>query len=420
MKYLTILFFLLIFKIAFPQAQYYLSFDKTLSEDVGAENIITIHKALYRFENSYLPLKLSDESTVLKKMGGISYRLGKSFISYNFSYLGGLIQHEVFGHGSRYREYGQTESSYHLSLPFPLGNGGGYARSGSPAKGPNRLISNFESCAKIFGGMEGGNILANRIRTKWFLNNSISNQEFMLYIFGRHNSTAYILSTEYKTAQPGNDVVAYLDNVNYINGNNNPFTSGYNLDVLKKHTVLTLADPLTYIAGINYLFSYVLKGNESAKMPMIKFGQVRYLPSFRLGLSPFGSEFYSEHFALYNKKLIEFYYRQSDGELAQTYGGGMKLSYLINNKYFAVHTAIDFWNQPKMVLGGSKLYYTPGGAGGAFGATAVVNLLKKDNQLGLMVNAGYKTAGYSEGEKLAQGAIIRIGLSFTEGKKSEH
>ncbi len=63
---------------------------------------------------------------------------------------------------------------------------------------------------------------------------------------------------------------------------------------------------------------------------MIKFGGIRYIPSFHLGLSPFGSEYYSEHFVLYNKKLIEFYYRQSDGILARTTGGGIKLSYLIN------------------------------------------------------------------------------------------
>lgn len=415
MKHLITVLFLLIFKIAFPQAQYYLCFDKTLSEDVGAENIITFHKALYSFENKYLPLKLTEENTALKKLGGISYRLGKSFISYNLSYLGGLVQHEVFGHGSRYREYGQTESSYHLSLPFPLGKGSGFAQSGSPTKGPNRLISNVESSAKTFGGMEGGIILANRLRSKWFLNNSISNQEFMLYIFGRHNITAYILSTDYKTAKGGNDVVAYLDKVNYINGNSNPFTSAYNLKLLKKQAALTFLDPLTFIAGFDYLFSYLIKGNENAKIPMIRFGLVRYMPSFRLGLSPFGSEFYSEHFALYNKKLIEFYYRQSDGILSRTNGGGIKLSYLINNKYLAVHTSADLWDQPGIQLGGDKLYYTAGGLGGAIGATAVIHLFTRENSVGLMINAGYKTTGYLEGEKLADGPIIKVGLSFTEG-----
>lgn len=414
MKHLITIFFLFIFKIAFPQAQYYLCFDKTLSEGVGAENIITLHKALFSFENKYLPTKLSDENTILKKSGGISYRLGKSFITYNVSYLGGLTQHEVFGHGSRYREFGQTESSYHLSLPFPLGKGNGFAQSGTPAKGTYRFISHYESSAKTFGGMEGNGILGNRIRTKWLLDNSITNQEFMLYIFGRHNITAYILSTDYKTAQGGNDVIAYLDKVNYINGNNTP---AYNLELLKKQAALTFLDPLTYIGGFDYLFSYLIKGNEKAKIPMLKFGGLRYMPSFRLGLSPFGSEFYSEHFALFNKKLIEFYYRKSDGILSRTNGGGIKLSYLINNKHLAVNTSLDLWNQPGMQLGGDKLYYTSGGTGGAIGATAIVNLFTRDNSVGIMIHAGYKTAGYLEGEKLEHGPMIRIGLAFTEGNK---
>lgn len=416
MKYLTIIFFFLIFKIAFPQAQYFLSYDKTLSESVGAENIISIHKAIFDFENKYLPVKLIEENTKLKKLGGISYRLGKSFINYNISYLGGLAQHEVFGHGSRYREYGQTASSYHLSLPFPLGKGNGFAQSGSPVNGPHRLISNFESSAKIIGGMEGDIVLANTLRTKWFLNNSIANQEFMLYVIGRHNITAYILSTDYKTAKSGNDVIAHLNEVNYINGINNPFTSGYNLEVLKRQAALTLLDPLTYIAGFDYLFSYLIKGNENAKIPMIKFGSIRYMPSFRLGLSPFGSEFYSEHIALYNQKLIEFYYRQSDGILAKTYGGGLKLSHLINNKYLIINANIDLWDQPKMQLGGDKLYYTQSGYGGGIGATAIINLLSRGNSVGIMINAAYKTAGYLEGEKLEQGPVIRVGLAFTEGK----
>lgn len=416
MKYFTTVLLVLSLKLVFPQAQYYLCFDKTLSESVGAENIISIHKAIFEFENKYLPVKLNEEKTKLNKLGGISYRLGKSFITYNISYLGGLAQHEVFGHGSRYREYGQTASSYHLSLPFPLGKGNGYAQSGAPVNGPHRLISNFESSAKIVGGMEGDIILANTIRTKWFLNNSISNQEFILYVIGRHNITAYILSTEYKTAKSGNDVIAYLNEVNYINGNSNPITSPYNLGLLKRQAALTFLDPLTYIAGFDYLFSFLIKGNENAKIPMIKFGSIRYLPSFRLGLSPFGSEFYSEHCALYNQKLIEFYYRQSNGILAQTYGGGLKLSHLINNKYFLINANIDLWDQPKMQLGGKKLYYTQNGYGGAIGATAIINLLSRDNSVGIMINAAYKTAGYLEGEKLEQGPVIRVGLSFTEGK----
>ncbi len=48
---------------------------------------------------------------------------------------------------------------------------------------------------------------------------------------------------------------------------------------------------------------------------------------------------------------------------------------------------------------------------------AIINLFAKENLIGIMINAGYKTDGYVEGEKLSKRPVIRIGLAFTEGNK---
>lgn len=46
---------------------------------------------------------------------------------------------------------------------------------------------------------------------------------------------------------------------------------------------------------------------EEGPLPMIPIGDYRYLPSFRAGFTPFGTEYYAENFLIKDHKPIYFY-----------------------------------------------------------------------------------------------------------------
>ena len=67
----------------------------------------------------YLKPRWFEEDKKSRKAIGIFYRLSKTVLLDNvIDHLAILTQHEVFGHGSRYREFGYKNNSYSLSL-FP-------------------------------------------------------------------------------------------------------------------------------------------------------------------------------------------------------------------------------------------------------------------------------------------------------------
>ena len=92
---------------AIAQARYLVGMDGTLSASMGAENLIAIHRAVYALQDRALKPKLFDETTKARKSAGILYRLGKTALLDNvIDHLPALVQHEVFGHGARFREFG--------------------------------------------------------------------------------------------------------------------------------------------------------------------------------------------------------------------------------------------------------------------------------------------------------------------------
>ncbi len=105
------------------QALNVLLYDKEYSMSVGAENVLTLHKLSVELEHKILRPKLFEENTRLRKTAGISYRIAKTFlIDHAIDHWTLMLQHEVFGHGSRYRELGFEDNSYEFNALWPYGN----------------------------------------------------------------------------------------------------------------------------------------------------------------------------------------------------------------------------------------------------------------------------------------------------------
>ncbi len=389
---------------SFSQVQQILILDSNLSEYSGANNLLTLHKGIYTFENQYLKTQLFDESGLKRKAFGITYRLGKTFLFDNVTdHMIGLMQHEIFGHGSRYRELGYKKSSYHLNLFPPYGDASGWASSGGDNK---RKISTHESMLKVISGCESSNIMAEEIVFRWMARGSINYRESVLYLGVFNNLTNYIVQTKFsKNIKSSNDIASYL--MYFPNAK-------YNVDYLYKQAFLTLLNPFNYFAAYSYLRTYLYKGQESTGLPGIKIKNGIYIPQIRFGLSPFGSEYYFDNYIKSGQKYMKVYFRYGDPLVNNSSGFGIRVNNLIKSRWFSVNSSFDIWDQPEFQVGGGAIKTVKAGINAAATTTLLFRMINVPNRFDVLIKLGYKGPGYLQGEKLEKAFIGAIGLSFSE------
>ena len=157
---------------AFGQSYPPIIFDKQQSEYFGAYNLITLHKSVYSFQDKYIPDTIITEKNFFGKAFGFAYRMGKLFVlDFQEDFFIALVQHEAFGHGARYREFGHQDNTFHFSPFFPFGTGSGFASSGNLKSG--EIITPHESITKVFSGNEANLVLANTLSSQFLLNDTI-------------------------------------------------------------------------------------------------------------------------------------------------------------------------------------------------------------------------------------------------------
>ncbi|HSY75222.1 MAG TPA: hypothetical protein VK890_00100, partial [Bacteroidia bacterium] len=376
MKKVFALFFILLLSAAKLQAQaeYNLLYEKPFSEKSGAEDILTIHKAFYLMEDKVLPPYLKKDRS--GKGFDIAYRIAKSFaIDYPVDFFAGEAQHEVFGHGSRFREFGLTGATYMVSLPPPFGDGHGLSvvTGGGTTYDQNLTID--------FGGVESAMVLSNSIQIKWMMDDSIHYRDLFLYVGGLHNISEYILKLYWtlhnnQPVNANNDIYAYINGINY----KYPLQAKYSINRLAAYSLVNALDPFQYVAFYRW-GQYIITGKEKGYMSMIKIGSAKYLPSFSMDLTPFGAEFYFNNFIKYNNLIFKIYVRSGDNQFASYQGAGFESYNLLNTKLFFLNASIDAWNQPALNLYDNttnKTITTTNGTGGCFGATLGFKFLRNN------------------------------------------
>lgn len=387
--------------IVFAQSSNILLYEKNFTSRTGAEDLLTLHKAFSSFEDKYIPsapFQTKNNSSQLKN--GVCRILKTAAIDYPIDYLIGLTQHEVFGHGARFNEFNYTNCSFHLSLPFPFGKGHGFAEAYPP------MNSTFDqSMAMIVGGNESNTVMSGIMRNKWLADDSIPYHDFFLYIGAYHNLSYYIFENIHKS---------YGDIAQYINDIEIKYYAEtgkkYSIKDFEKYMFINLLDPFQYIAFVNWL-DYLYSGKQKEKLLMIKLGKLRYLPSFSLGLSPFGAEFYFTNYLKARKHLYTVLFRYGDTRFENFCGAGISATNIFHYKNFFLDACADVWNQPSLRLadGNNKTRVSNAGFGISLSGTFSYKIL---NRLNLVLIPGYKTDGFVQGEALSKGFFLQAGFGF--------
>ena len=145
---------------------------------------------------------------------------------------------------------------------------------------------------------------------------------------------------------------------------------------------------------------------------MIKIGNVKYLPSVNLALTPFGSEFYLNNYFKCNHHTFKIYARYGDPKFENFWGAGASALNLFQNKCLYLNASSDMWSQPSLTLqsGNYSSRVTGKGFGGCVSATIGIKIL--NNKFNIVAQTGYKTDGFLQGENLSKGFFIGAGIGF--------
>jgi hypothetical protein len=327
-----------------------------------------------------------------------------------------VTQHEVFGHGYRIRSLGHSVAyvtGYKIGRPPPYGFGGGATQG----QVNTEKMTAFEGLAVDSAGMEASAILATRVKMQWLQRGSLDPKQTTLYLYSQQDILNYVSCTQ-DGYYDGGDISNYVHLLNQLYPQDKLTVSS-----LKKQTLINLLDPYTYYALLSW-WEYIFHGTEGV-MPMISLGSYRYLPGARLGLTPFGPEYYLDNFFVKDQYPFHVYLRGGH-HAGHTYAGiGMEHAYLWNTDSYSAGIRLDVWVQPYTDFDNPR--YSLAALAINHGLPSVPNdptlgisgsfILRKKlwKTGGLYAELGGKTAGFVPGESLEASAIARLGITLWEG-----
>lgn len=324
----------------FHDSTYKLGWDIHFSPYAGGEDLLFAHRFVERFDGFFL----SKTSICYDKTASARFwRLSELYLGWlPINYLATVAQHEVFGHGYRIRDINRNRAEvcgYSFNPPPPYGEGGAATSYNISSE-----LSTTEETSIAMGGVESTAIMALLTKFKWLEANKIDPRQSVLYLLCQHDLNLYIGTLKISNEdEEGHDIKGYIQTLNYTYTNN--FLSSARLRSL---SWINLGDPFTYYAIYSWLH-YFWSGKET-KIPMIPIYGYGYLPNVRLGLTPFGPEFFVENYLLQNDRPIYFYLK--GGRHSQNrYGGiGCYVPRLWDIQKWIVGIRLDCWRQPKLLL----------------------------------------------------------------------
>lgn len=396
----------------FVYAQSYsqLIFDEKQTAQVGSANLITLHHVLYGFEDAHIRDTLFSENSGLKKTAGIGYRFAKLFLlDQPIDQFISLTQHEVFGHGFRFREFEFESIFYNLNLTYPYGKGGGYAGAWGSKITPTLQERNVLNT----GGVEANRLMADNITYQVLLDDNLHYRQGLLFNRAQNNLFRYLWSsrTGEQIIDGSNDMNNYINGVNYMYGNGTK--NKYNFTILSNQSFISFINPMQLYALYTVLYTYGVKGEKSIKkIPMIRLFGVRYLPAFNYSLTPFGSQYHVVNHVRYKQTLISGEFMLGDKTFNEFYGISLKGFNLLNKKRLSLNVHADIWNQPELELENYSAAKRANTTGGSLKADIHYRPYDRPDRLGLFAQVGYKSNGFVMGEMLSETYILRFGLSM--------
>ena len=368
-------------------------FDRAMSPAAGATVTNAVARLLARGEDQFVPLRLFRDEGKLRRGTNAAYRLLKLglFDDPQENWLR-VANHEVFGHGGRLRELFGGHISYELPPPPPYGRGGGATFFEFP-----RTPTVEEVLAVTVGGMEANYLLARAIAQDALAEGRWSYRDALRYFYSEYDTIRYIRSVD-PLEEEGHDVGDFLRVYNNVATKAGKQT--ISTRQLRRNALVSFANPLLAYSYYSTFVSYVWQGRTTAAVPMIHFGATRYLPMARFHLTSFGTEFVLDNTFVRNGRFIDVTLTSGQTIGARTWSLGALSTRLASVRDWTIGGEGTVWRRPEW--------------GERFAVTGSRELATRAAySLVFVAQGGYKTEGFAAGDRLGQGAFVRIGAALT-------
>lgn len=367
--------------------------DRDMTAGAGATAINATGRLVAGVEDRFIPLRLFEDQGRWRRGTNAAYRLTKLtlFDEPHENWLR-VANHEVFGHGSRLRDLFGGRIGYQLPAPPPYGRGGG-----STFFAYDRVPTVEEALAVGTGGMEANFVLGRLLAQDAITDGRWHYRDARRYLYAQYDTIRYILGTG-ALEREGHDVGdfrrVYNDAAERFG---EPELSAR---TLRRRVLASFANPLIAYSYYATFVSYVWSGQPIAPVPTFRVGEVRYLPMAYFHLTSFGTEFVIDNMFVRGGRFLDVTVTAGQTIGARTWGIGLQATQLASVERWTIDGEGTFWRQPN--------------GGGEFAATARRELARRGGHaFAVVVQAGFKTDGYLPGQRLYQGAILRVGGAVT-------
>ena len=385
------------------QARYNFIYGPNLGMHIGAENIASTHYLWSKLDNGFIPNEIFKKKSFATQVGNISYRLTKLFLlDYPLTFVLPSFQHERIGHGSRVLEAGGNINEVNIALTPPFQLEFPYISYSSP-----NLLTIQQNLMIRIGGSESNEVMGNIIRKNILLEEELDYHKAFLYLYANNDLSGY---ASFAPNISGSDISNYVATINNYYGN-----SALTLEKIQLYGALSIIlDPIN-VYSFNSLFNgYIWKGKNKSKIRLIQITEnLKYLPTFKFGLTPCGPELTLQNYFKHNERLYSFSFGSSDGTFKNFWRFGTEVWNVKLNNKLSLNFSGQLWNQKNISFYVNDQLENSENFGGLIISTINYDFYSQENILGLNLQFGYKSKGFSIGEILNHGLIIRGGLTFS-------
>ena len=391
--------------------------DRDLTVGSGASISAAIGELVARGEDRAVPHRVfaecGDESKPdrpsaacgVRRTANVTYRLVKHvFFDAPQEHLLLVFDHEMFGHGARLRERFDGPIGYHIEPPPPYGGGGG-----ATSFVFDRMPTPWEELAVSAGGMESTSVAAASVAEHAFVDRTMHPRDALRYVTFELDPLRYIASTN-DEEEPGHDVGDFLRTYNDLAAATG--SRALTPRTLRRESLIALANPMVAFATYG-IARYWWNGSTDVAVPALSLAGVRYLPWFRYGLTPYGTEWSLVNVLGGRMRPTEVDVRVGRSLQTRPWGIGVRQREVAKWRGWTVDAAADVWSQPPVDESDpASLALDPRLGGRVRGRVGHSFLPIGSSRATLLVDVGVKTGGYVPGEPLRGGVVARAGVGI--------
>ena len=397
--------FFVITSLIYANSEYNILYEKQFHQKIVAENLHAGFYLIDYVDSLFIPKINIPLSNNLGKIINPIFRLSRLFLTnYLITDYMLTMNHEL-GHGYRMIEAGGSIKEIIYNMPPPFTNEFSYISLNWPTN-----FTKQQGLMINLGGSESNLVFSDLMRKNILLEMKFNYNFSWPYLYSSNDMPGYTAFIK----NLGSDPNQYRYNLNTLYGVDKDVLTQ---EKIKYYSYLALfTDPMNFYALKSVFYDYLVKGKHSSKVEMINLNnRLKYLPRFRFEYTPYGPELVYQNYFKFDSTLMQFSFSHSDSELPDSWRIAANIWNIKSTDKLSFNFSGQIWHQPEIEFYHNDKLINVDGLGGKIISTINYEIIKNKHLYGLTLHMGYKSNGYSLGERLKEGLIVRSGLFFQLG-----